>query len=297
MTEELTRRQHYVPQFYLRNFLDNSQTLYGYSRVKKTYFPCHTEDICRKDWLYEICLQNTTPHDKKFMLPNCIEKSFADKEGMFDSLFRRIVGICDDSANRNALIFSTKEKIILHKFVLNLLFRNPWSLNQTGDNRLIQYIMQDDRLKPIEELLNELSLKDRYEPLVRMANQQVWLDDSLPGGIQEKSIAQLNSMHFCILKSDNDSFITSDFPILYDPFKKRDMPLFKTIFFSISPKYAIIYSQSNDAKRYRNRIRDLSNKGDIISQLNKWYLGQNVERSKFLFAKNKYTLSSIVNRR
>lgn len=26
------------------------------------------------------------------------------------------------------------------------------------------------------------------------------------------------------------------------------MPLFKTIFFSISPKYAIIYSQSNDAK-------------------------------------------------
>lgn len=297
MDEQLTKQQHYVPQFYLRNFLDDSQMLHGYNRVKKTYFPCHTEDICRKDWLYEICLQNTTPQEKKFILPNSTEKSFVDQEGIFDSLFKNIIEICSNPANKNALIFSTEEKTILHKFVLNLLFRNPWSLNQIGDREIIQYLMCDDRLKPIEELLKDLSLVDIYEPLVKMANQKVWLDDSLPGGMQEELIAQLSSMYFCVLKSDNNSFITSDFPILYDSFGKNDMPLFKTLFFSISPRFAIIYGQSNRAKDYRNRINDISDRKEIVLKLNNWYLGQNSERSKFLFAQNKNTLESIVNHR
>lgn len=105
-------------------------------------------------------------------------------------------------------------------------------------------------------MTEELTRRQHYVP-------QFYLRNFLDNSQTLYGYSRVNSMHFCILKSDNDSFITSDFPILYDPFKKRDMPLFKTIFFSISPKYAIIYSQSNDAKRYRNRIRDLSNKGDI----------------------------------
>lgn len=81
MEDQLTRNQHYVPQFYLKNFLDDSGTLYGFSKSTRSYFPCHTRDICKQDWLYEVCLSGTTPNEKKFILPNSIENFLSIKKG------------------------------------------------------------------------------------------------------------------------------------------------------------------------------------------------------------------------
>lgn len=66
--------------------------------------------------------------------------------------------------------------------------------------------MKDEKLKPIEELLQGTDFEDKYEPMVKMANQQVWLIDDLAGGIQEKLASQLRLMSFTILKSEKYPF-------------------------------------------------------------------------------------------
>lgn len=157
--------------------------------------------------------------------------------------------------------------------------------------------MKDEKLKPIEELLQGTDFEDKYEPMVKMANQQVWLIDDLAGGIQEKLASQLRLMSFTILKSEKYPFVTSEFPVLYDVFDKTENEtLFKTIFFSISPNIAIIYSRGSNARKNRNRIFDISEMPEKVFKLNNWYLGQNIARSKLLFAQKKSTLVSLVNR-
>ena len=48
-----TIKQHYVPQFYLRNFEDKRHKLYVYNRQKDKFIESRTKDICREKCLYE----------------------------------------------------------------------------------------------------------------------------------------------------------------------------------------------------------------------------------------------------
>ena len=52
----------------------------------------------------------------KFVLENQIENYFADKEGEYSYLIKRIIDICKNPQNKNALICRHEEKEMLAKF-------------------------------------------------------------------------------------------------------------------------------------------------------------------------------------
>ena len=43
---KMTRKQHWVPRFYLRHFADSSGQLHAYSRQKGSFFRTNCENLC-----------------------------------------------------------------------------------------------------------------------------------------------------------------------------------------------------------------------------------------------------------
>ena len=71
--KDITKKQHYVPIFYLKNFLSqNSKKLYIYDKEKKRYFQAMPKD-----------------HSKDFIFPNEIENQFSSFEGKCATLIKK----------------------------------------------------------------------------------------------------------------------------------------------------------------------------------------------------------------
>ena len=51
---KMTRKQHWVPRFYLRHFADSSGQLHAYSRQKGSFFRTNCENLCSMRDLYEV---------------------------------------------------------------------------------------------------------------------------------------------------------------------------------------------------------------------------------------------------
>ena len=86
--KDITKKQHYVPIFYLKNFLSqNSKKLYIYDKEKKRYFQAMPKNLCNKNYLYET--QMDKDHTKDFIFPNEIENQFSSFEGKCATLIKK----------------------------------------------------------------------------------------------------------------------------------------------------------------------------------------------------------------
>ena len=61
-----TKKQHYVPQFYLKNFSDESLQLYVLNKNIKKIDKSSVRDICYRNNLYEIKWQTRRVYTQKF---------------------------------------------------------------------------------------------------------------------------------------------------------------------------------------------------------------------------------------
>lgn len=125
MNEKTTKRQHYILQFYLKNFTDDSNKLWVYDRLRKKFFKNSPKDICCEKNLYETLWEDVDSRLGEFVLQNQMENKFAQQEGIYNFLLKRIINICTNTQNRAALICNKDEKRILAGFVANLFLRNP----------------------------------------------------------------------------------------------------------------------------------------------------------------------------
>ena len=97
----MTKKQHYVPQFYLRNFTSDDNKLWVFDRVKEEYYFRTPKEVCYEKYLYETPWKDEEPKLGKFVLENQIENYFADKEGEYSPLLKRIIDICRNPQNKN----------------------------------------------------------------------------------------------------------------------------------------------------------------------------------------------------
>jgi len=73
---KMTRKQHWVPQFYLRHFADSSGQLHAYNKSNGAFYRTKVENVCSKRDLYEVKYSNIEANsDDKYYMQNFIEKS------------------------------------------------------------------------------------------------------------------------------------------------------------------------------------------------------------------------------
>lgn len=83
---KMTRKQHWVPRFYLRHFADSSGQLHAYSRQKGSFFRTNCENLCSMRDLYEVEHADATGDaTDRFYAPNLIEVKLSE----FEAVLRR----------------------------------------------------------------------------------------------------------------------------------------------------------------------------------------------------------------
>ena len=167
----MTKKQHYVPQFYLRNFTSDDNKLWVFDRVKEEYYFRTPKEVCYEKYLYETPWKDEDPKLGKFVLENQIENYFADKEGEYSPLLKRIIDICRNPQNKNALICNHEEKEMLASFVANIFVRNPWSLRQIESDLPLEELKENEEIQAIEQIIQIMGLGD-IDSLVKAADKR-----------------------------------------------------------------------------------------------------------------------------
>ena len=89
---KMTRKQHWVPQFYLRHFADSSGQLHAYSRQKSSFFRTNCENLCCMRDLYEVEHADTAGDaTDRFYAQNLIEVKLSEFENRIALLYDRFL--------------------------------------------------------------------------------------------------------------------------------------------------------------------------------------------------------------
>ncbi len=285
---QMTKRQHYLPQFYLDNFTNSSGKLWVYDRLEGRIFASSPRDIGCENYLYETRWEDANPKLGEFVLPNQIENKFAEQEGKYSKLLQNIARICDNPQNKRALICN-KEKETLASFVSNILLRNPWSMKQADLDCVTDGIMDVEEIKAIDMMLRLMEFGGT-ESLVKFSSKRVWLDESFEGSMQQESTKDLRGLKYCFIKTEREQFVTSSFPVLHG-IDETTVTEEKMIYFPLNPYIALLYGNSLPHKVW-NRIGVFPE--DEIDFWNKQYFKLEIEQVRFIYAKEKSVLEKIV---
>lgn len=277
----ITKKQHYIPKFYLKNFCNEKGSLIVYDPKYRNYSSKTPAQICYADYLYE-----TAVNDGFFLFANDIEKQFSKNETVYANTISKILLMCKKTENANALICSSKDKDILIRFVANLYLRNPLSL--CAGVRCNSDSCQVNSNKPDDDL-------DRFLPgisnaISEFAEKVDWLDERLIGGKPHKLINDLNKLHYCFLTSQNKRFIISSFPTILQINSKKELKLVIT---PLSPYCVLIFSDLAHYKAKRNKTEPVPD--IVVDEINKMYYPYLKEKPVLLLAKEKQDIETVLN--
>lgn len=288
----MTIKEHYVPQFYLRNFSSTNNMLWVYDRKKNKYFHSPTKDICYEKNLYETPWENANPKLGKFVLQNQLENEFAQQENEYNKILKKAINICSNPENKDALICSSSEKNILASFVINILLRNPWSLNTAKIDPISTAIIEHEDIKSIRDVVESIGMGGT-KSLVEAAASKVWLDGGFAGSVPESLKGELLHLNCVFVATKSHQFITSSFPVQYRTFDTIDgITHIESIICPLNPNYALLYSINPVTKLYRNRLVTIPAKTTDL--INSYYLKVDTEHTRFIIASEKSILESLV---
>lgn len=180
--------QHFVPQFYLKNFSENGRSIGGYLLKERRFVPHMTiKDICGRDYLYGEDLK--------------LEKWFGGLEEKWAVLLRKII----DQGN---LSLSDEELAYLYMFIFLTDARNGFIADSADDMmtktaQLIAKISRDHgRINVTDEEIKKLKYKF-----------------SIPNLAHIKSMPQIVNIMMdlkpiLLYNTTSRIFVTSDFPVV-----------------------------------------------------------------------------------
>jgi len=130
--------------------------LWVYNRAKEKIHKSMPRDICFKDYIYETKWKEADERLGKYVSINYIEDIFANQEKEYSDVLKRIIKICESPSNKNALICNAEEKLVIARFIANMLLRNPWSLNQFMEESHSNKVQNNEKIGQFKEIMNQL---------------------------------------------------------------------------------------------------------------------------------------------
>lgn len=228
------------------------------------------------------------------MLPNEIEDDFSRQENEYNVLLKRVISICSDPVNENALICRHKQKEGLAMFAANMLLRNPWSMMRFGVDDIPKEVMENSEICGINQILKAMNFGG-VESLIKYTNKRVLLDRELNGEENMPTLVSndLKKMNMSFLVTQNFCFVTSSFPVIFEFYDMEDgIVHLKNLFIPLSPKVGLQYSIDPKMKCVRNRQISISD--EIVLKINHLFLKANPNQIEYIISHSDKVLKSVI---
>ena len=269
---KMTKRQHYVPQFYMKYWSRTENNNITYLDIYKKYIGyISPKTICCSQCQYEI-----GKIGKEYMCPNKFEDGYGKLETQISIMLNKLFPIMDDNCS-STLIFSSIEKELIRRFVITMYLRNP-----KYDINLFLNEAYNEKLQDIQKMLDimfnnrvDTNIVQKIIRNIMISSDMKQCDGEMLGGILYRNLEKIiKSLYISILRSNN-SFIFSDMPVIIER---------NSIYMPLSPKYAIIFGEKCVVKK-PNRIVDISD--EEAMKFNKRYLYKNyADPCEYLYSQN-----------
>lgn len=246
-------REHYVPQFYLNKFTDDNGLLHTYNFDEKKYYTQIPRNVCFEKNLYETEWEDANPKLGRYVLPNNIENEFCKYEGEFAELLQTISSVCTSDQNANALILYGKEKEMLRRFVVNLMFRNPINIDSLALSELPEEEKNSDGMSLVRSIMNGMGFGGA-ESIYLAAKKKAMLTYEIEGSLPHVYVENLGKICFTLYYAQDNEFITSDIPVCFgDDCTILDED--KTcLYLALNPKVAVLFGNYNVSQRTKNKM-------------------------------------------
>ena len=200
-----TTEEHYIPQFYLKNFSQDGKRIYQYDVITgcQTSAPVAIRKICFEKNLYEF-----KDASGEFINRNLIERWLSIYECEFAKVFRSIQSKAKVESNYITRCFlSQKEKAFLIFFLSTLIVRDPEILQAAQDLAMDFFGNQ----------VNEISARNIALQMCLPIYNKIDIEDK---NLLNEVMRRFEDMTFLIGVTDSDDIITSDSPVML----KSDIP-------------------------------------------------------------------------
>lgn len=180
----MTRKQHWVPRFYLRHFADSSGQLHAYSRQKGSFFRTNCENLCSMRDLYEVEHADATGDaTDRFYAQNLIEVKLSELEphraALRSLLERQKEDQCEDEGYSDG-------KAAVCELAANIIVRHPISMrvDKKWSRETAEELLRNVHLTPYElGLLDWSDWRGDSQAVVELAAAATMLfsnDDIVP---------------------------------------------------------------------------------------------------------------------
>ena len=213
---KMTRKQHWVPQFYLRHFADSSGQLHAYNKGNGVFYRTKVGNVCSKRDLYEVRYSDIgADSDDKYYAQNLIETKLSENESQISVSYSRLLESCKNATLEGDPFRQGRQAVC--ELVSNLIVRHPVAMQ--GDKRKAREessLLQVDGVLTEEDrvLLDCSGWNGDHKALAELSAVATMFfseDGSIPvNRIRETFLEK----HFCILEAPIGSgFVTTSMPM------------------------------------------------------------------------------------
>ncbi|MBP3866710.1 MAG: DUF4238 domain-containing protein [Eggerthellaceae bacterium] len=240
-----TKKQHFVPRFYLRHFTNTDGKLQVYRQGADAYFPTAPENICAENYLYEVRRLGFGEQDgNPERLHNYIENQLAGSESRLAQLYEQLIHCCEKHD------FETDEyhegRLTACVLAANLIVRHPHFLesDRLGASELTKTFLATNAITDREQwMLEQIGIGDDLDMVSEIAIMQTLLLSGHPdvpfnriyNAFADKRMTVIQapvgmgfittSMPLVLIGIDEDAY---DFQVAYMPLSSKHAALFST---------------------------------------------------------------------
>jgi len=288
----MTKKEHYVPQFYLRGFTNEKGYIAVFDTKDKKYFNARPEDICHIKYLYETKNESNAGLFGEYICLNDIEQLFSKKEKDYAALLNTVQIRCK-KGNIDSLILSSQETDMLAELIANLMVRNPANFESVGMNQ-IDESMKQKVTEYLKDLFDGTDIAANYDisnEICSAAHKKALLSNEIKGSLPNIIAKELLNMDFSFYIADSHIFLSCDNPVIAgkDPFSISND---KTcVYLALTPKISVLFGKYSYSRKMRNRLVCLND--NEIERFNNLLI-RSKNYGRFIFASNNKELENFI---
>ncbi len=245
---EITKKQHFIPRFYLKNFSDNGKTMYRYDKSTGNIASVSINSVCYQDYLYEFKDENDN-----LLLCNFNENMLSTYERRFSIALNSIKNKVENRSICNPYCFLTsKEKKSLSLFAAIQIYRSPDIIKEVE--------------KGLDQIWGECLEKNSSRNAALMATLPFYKQISEMDNYEIMSLSKnLLNMSFFIGYTNNDVILTSDNPVIMS-YCNNPKDIDEVIFPLTSN--LVLYMQKNEKSQKNSKNRLCYMESSFVNYIN-----------------------------